>query len=142
MFSDQNIIVCSCLFKTAPGDSFERVPVPIFIEKIDCGAIFNFRDFQKGTFWRPFSANRLQRRGRASYSERPCRDTAFHETKLITCRWDLLFLNGRFGVRQWPIFVFVLPFCVLFFPSSLITIFDNPLPFWLELARALGRSFL
>jgi hypothetical protein len=29
--------------------------VPIFTEKLDLGAIFEFRDFQKGTVWPTFS---------------------------------------------------------------------------------------
>ena len=29
--------------------------MPIFTEKLDFGAIFDFRDFQKGTFWTTFS---------------------------------------------------------------------------------------
>ena len=47
--SDQNVIVFSCFFKTAPRDRFYIVLVPIFIENLDLSAIFDFRDLQNGT---------------------------------------------------------------------------------------------
>ena len=62
--------------------------MPIFIEKLDVGAIFDFRDFQKGTFWIPFSATKAPKEHKSlvpgASRERPCRDTAFHETLAIT----------------------------------------------------------
>ena len=58
--------------------------MPIFVEKLDLGAIVDFLYFQKGTFWTPFSANKSQKAGTSNGSERPCGDPAFHETIVIT----------------------------------------------------------
>ena len=52
--------------------------------KFDFGAIFAFRDFQKDTFWTPFSATKAQKKLTVSWAGRPCRDPAFHETIVIT----------------------------------------------------------
>ena len=55
-----------------------------FYEKFDFGAIFDFQDFQKGTFWTPFSATKAPKSPSVSRAGRPCRDPAFHGTIVIT----------------------------------------------------------
>ena len=49
---------------------------------LDLGAIVDVRDFQKGTFWTPSSAKKVQQ-VRVS-RRRPCRDPVFHEYTIIT----------------------------------------------------------
>ena len=73
------------VLQTAPGDRFWRVQVPIHYEKCDLGAIFDFHDFQKGTLWNTFSPKQAPKKTPpVSYRNVPCRDPAFHETKVIT----------------------------------------------------------
>ena len=50
--------------------------MPIFIEKLDLGAIFDFREHR-------FRQKMVKRRGRDREGERPCRDPAFLETIAI-----------------------------------------------------------
>jgi hypothetical protein len=45
--------------------------VPIFTEKLDFGAIFDFRDFQKGVFFITFSLKKLLLSISANYGKRP-----------------------------------------------------------------------
>ena len=54
-----------------------------FCEKLDFGAIFDFHDFQKGTFWTPFSATKAPKSLTVSWAGRPCRDPVFHGTIVI-----------------------------------------------------------
>ena len=58
--------------------------MPNFYEKLVCDAIFDFRDFQKGNFWTPFSAPKALQGSSVSWAGRPCRGPAFHETIVIT----------------------------------------------------------
>ena len=51
-----------------------------FIGFVDLGGIFDFLDFQKI----PFSNQKLTCGGTVSRGERPCRDPAFNEAKVIT----------------------------------------------------------
>ena len=53
-------------------------------EKLDFGAIFDFRDFQKGTSWETFSRKRSIKGFAGKYADCPGSDTAFHETIVIT----------------------------------------------------------
>ena len=58
--------------------------MPIFIGKLDVGVIFDFQDLQKVPFEHNFLAKRFKRQGRDwIVGERPCRDPAFHKTKVI-----------------------------------------------------------
>ena len=112
-------------FRIRPRDRFWRVPVPIFFGKLDLGAVLDFRDFQKGPFKHNFRPKRIQRRGSSRYSERPCRDPAFHETRVITVP---LGPTGFQKVVSWievgP-FCFFLFFCVLLLPNLFIIIWGN-----------------
>ena len=58
--------------------------MPSFYKKLVWEAVFDFQDFQKGTFWTPFSATKAPTSPTVSWAGRPCRDPAFHENKIIT----------------------------------------------------------
>ena len=88
--------------------------MPIFIEMLDFGAMFDFRDFQKGTFLGyHFRSKRLKRRGSSSGSERPCSDPFFHQTIAITLLLDLLVFKTLFLDSRLTYFRFLF-LCVLF----------------------------
>ena len=55
-----------------------------FNRKLVVGAIFDFHGFQKGTFWITFSVTAAPKCTGKSWEEPPCRDPAFHETRVIT----------------------------------------------------------
>ena len=55
-----------------------------FDAKMIVGAIFDFHDFQKGSLWTTFSLKVSTVAVSCSGFGRPCRDPAFHETKVIT----------------------------------------------------------
>ena len=55
-----------------------------FYEKLDLGAIFDFKDFQKGTSWDTFSRKRSKKVFPRKYADCPKSDPAFHETIVIT----------------------------------------------------------
>ena len=98
-FSDQNFIDFSCFFNSAPGDRFKRSKVPVYTQKCDFGAIFDFRDFQKGAFWTTFWLKisiwshpaELRKRSRARpCAERPSK-TDFYRIFLILGRFGTVF---------------------------------------------------
>ena len=85
-----NFHVCS---KPLPGTVFRGYKcwtlikswiVLNFYKKLDLGAIFDFQHFQKGTFWTHFSLKRWPGAPSILCGHHPCRDPAFHETKVIT----------------------------------------------------------
>ena len=53
-------------------------------EKCDFGAIFDFLDFQKGTFWKTFSCKRSKKGFPGKYADCPGSDPDFHQTIVIT----------------------------------------------------------
>ena len=55
-----------------------------FYEKLDFGAIFDFQDFQKGTFRTPSSATKAAKSPSVSWEGHPCRDPAFQATIVTT----------------------------------------------------------
>ena len=55
-----------------------------FYEKLDLGAIFDFRIFEKAPFGNHFRPQKLHRSSTPVEGERPFRDPAFHETIIIT----------------------------------------------------------
>ena len=57
--------------------------MPIFVGKFDLGALFDCREFSKGTFWTPSSAKKLPAITGKISGRRTCRDPAFHEPMVI-----------------------------------------------------------
>ena len=82
-FDIQHFIVFHACSKPLLG-LFLECPGADFYWKLDFSAIFGFRDFPKAFVRHHFRPKRIQRRGVSSYSERPCRDPAIHETIVIT----------------------------------------------------------
>ena len=71
-----------------------------FHEKFDFDAIFDFQDFQKSTFWTPFSATKALKSPSVSQAGRPCRDPAFHESIVITVPFGpSVFFNDIYSMK-------------------------------------------
>ena len=86
------------------------VLLPIFTEKLDLGAISDFQDFQKGTFWIIFSMQRAPKSQypelRVSSQDRPWRDRPASQNGPRTPR-DQMFIDlglisdGFYSVFIW-----------------------------------------
>ena len=65
-----------------------------FYENFGFGAIFDFRDFQKGTSWEIFSRKRSKKGFPGKYADCPGSDPFFHETIVITVPLGPVFLSS------------------------------------------------
>ena len=90
--------------------------MPNFSKHLFCGAIFDFHDFQKGTFWTTFSCSRPPNPTTPNDEKRPSADPAFHETMVITVPFGpSVFFNVIFAIKIWSLSVFSAFLCAMFY---------------------------
>ena len=98
--------------------------MPILIEKFDLGAIFDFLDFQKGTFGTSFSVQKPSFVTRRVQGKRPCRDPVFHETTIMTVPLGPTVFKRSFVCPRLNHFrlvsVFLCPICYPTFLSPIV----------------------
>ena len=79
-----------------------------FYEKLDFGAMFDFHDFQKGTFWTPYSATKVMKNHGGNlpgptWGAGPPRNG----TVITMVSWTYWFFKGHFFDGDWLIFIFL-----------------------------------
>ena len=83
----------SCFFRTAARERFWTVSVPILPPPGGFGAIFDFRDFQKGTLWTTMLTKNLTNCIRESSWECPWKVLgAIHDPKMVAGRPETRFV--------------------------------------------------
>ena len=96
--------------------------MPNFYIKLVMGALYDFRDFQEGTFWRPFSATKASKMDYSQFPMPSQDGPSFSRNHGNCCAvgtyWSL---KGRLLAQVWPHFLFVLLFLWYVLYNILIT---------------------